>query len=261
MKPCSTCGTNKELVDFCKNKNSPDGRAGRCKDCHNAASRAYAKAFPEKSKESYTKSRNKRKPAYADRHLRNKYGITLAKKQEMCDAQKNTCAICPTQFLNLSKAHVDHNHATKAVRGLLCHQCNVSIGLLKEDKLRIENIRLYLARHDGNFANMSKFSAYLKEREGVDTVETREGYATYLIKGDECLIKDIFVLPEYRRQHFASSIADRIAEIARAMGCKFLTGTVCPLANGCTDSLKVLIGYGMRLHSTQQNLIIFIKEL
>jgi hypothetical protein len=42
--------------------------------------------------------------------------------------------------------HVDHDHATGEVRGLLCFRCNVAIGHLREDKLLIADSIVYLAR-------------------------------------------------------------------------------------------------------------------
>lgn len=43
--------------------------------------------------------------------------------------QDYVCAICG----ELTKLHVDHSHVTNKVRGLLCHNCNVAIGHLKDD--------------------------------------------------------------------------------------------------------------------------------
>lgn len=260
-KECSVCRSVKTLDLFPKNKNTKDGVTSRCKECHNAISRKYSVDFPDKARATRVKSRIKRRGKHAEYHLKKKYGLTMEQKKEILDKQHGMCAICGIKFETLSKAYVDHNHATGQIRGCLCHQCNVSIGLLKEDSQRIENIRLYLADHDGNYASVSKFTAYLKERENVDTIETREGYATYVISGDECYIRDIFVLSQFRRQRFASSIADRIAKIATGNGCKFLTGSVCPSTSGATASLNVLIGYGMKLYSSQDNLIIFKKDL
>lgn len=40
--------------------------------------------------------------------------------------------------------HVDHDHNTKEVRGILCRQCNQGIGLFAEDTVRLENAIAYL---------------------------------------------------------------------------------------------------------------------
>lgn len=58
-----------------------------------------------------------------DRRLRRKYGITLAQYNRMLKAQGGVCKLCgrPPKKLPLA---VDHDHATKRVRGLLCFTCN-----------------------------------------------------------------------------------------------------------------------------------------
>lgn len=108
---------------------------------------------------------------------------------------------------------------------------------------------------------MTKFANYLKEREGVDLIETDQGFAIYNISRDECYIRDIYVFPEFRKQGVASSIADLVCVKARLAGCKILTGSVCPTTKGSTTSLDVLRGYGMKLHACSNNLIMFSKEL
>lgn len=58
------------------------------------------------------------------RWLRDKYGITLAEFAAILKVQGGTCAICrkpPRAGRNL---HVDHDHKTGEVRGLLCYNCN-----------------------------------------------------------------------------------------------------------------------------------------
>lgn len=109
--------------------------------------------------------------------------------------------------------------------------------------------------------SVSMFKAYLKEREGVDLIEREDGFAIYLITGQECYIRDIYTQPESRKTGTAGSMADEIAEIARAAGCKYLTGSVYLGAKGADASAKVLMAYGMRLHKTVDNGIIFIKDL
>lgn len=69
-----------------------------------------------------------------DQKYRIHYGITIDQYNEMYTAQSGSCKICKTHQSELKKKlHVDHNHKTKEVRGLLCQPCNHAIGLLKED--------------------------------------------------------------------------------------------------------------------------------
>lgn len=106
---------------------------------------------------------------------------------------------------------------------------------------------------------LSFWADYIKERENVEVLETNEGFATYQIKGLECYIRDIYIAPGHRGSKLVYKLADQIVKIAKEKGCKYLTGSVCPSANNCHISMLVLINYGMKLHSSINNLIYFIK--
>lgn len=109
--------------------------------------------------------------------------------------------------------------------------------------------------------NMSKFAAYLKEREGVELIETERGFSIYVITGEECYIRDVFVYPEYRKQGAGSDICDTISAIARESGCKIITTSVSPLANNPTLSMDAILRYGMKLNCVLNGLIFFSKDL
>lgn len=87
------------------------------------------------------------------------------------------------------------------------------------------------------------------------------GFASYRIFGEECYIRDIWVDPDYRQTKVASAIADKIVEIAKKAECKYLTGSVSTTANGATESIKVLLAYGFKVHNAVPNGIYFRKEL
>lgn len=54
-----------------------------------------------------------------------RYGITFEQRQVMAKLQKNRCALCNKHEREFSRRlHVDHNHKSKKVRGLLCYFCN-----------------------------------------------------------------------------------------------------------------------------------------
>lgn len=77
-----------------------------------------------------------------------KYGIGRREYDAMLIAQNNRCAIC-NKLLDMGKdTHVDHDHITKAVRGLLCNVCNTRVGVL-EDSMFTQKAGTYLeARND-----------------------------------------------------------------------------------------------------------------
>lgn len=109
---------------------------------------------------------------------------------------------------------------------------------------------------------MSDYADYVRERLGDEIIENECGFATYrFIEGGFCYIVDIYIKPEFRKTYNATTLADEITKIAKFKGCHTLLGSIVPTANSSTASLKVLLGYGMTLQSSQQNLIYFKKEI
>lgn len=105
------------------------------------------------------------------------------------------------------------------------------------------------------------YTDYIKEREGLEVLETESGFIAYKIGGKECYIKDIYVLPEKRQSRVASDMADLVTSRAKEQGCEFLTGSVCPSANQAHRSLLVLLGYGMKLLKAEKDMIYFVKRI
>jgi hypothetical protein len=67
----------------------------------------------------------KEKVSARDRRLRKKYNITEAEYNQILEAQGGACAICCKPAEKFQKGlHVDHDHSTHLVRGLLCWACN-----------------------------------------------------------------------------------------------------------------------------------------
>lgn len=108
---------------------------------------------------------------------------------------------------------------------------------------------------------MSLYGDYIKERANREIIESDIGFATYYYLNDGCYVEEIYVKPEFRKSNEASKMADKISEIAKENDYKKLYGTVCPTANGATNSLKVLLAYGFSLDSCINNLIILKKDL
>jgi len=58
-------------------------------------------------------------------------------------AQGGICPICQER----PAVHVDHDHSTKRVRGILCEQCNGFLGAFKDDPDVIRSAIAYLEKH------------------------------------------------------------------------------------------------------------------
>lgn len=80
--------------------------------------------------------------------LRRRYGITLPGYHRLVAAQQGACAICGTEKASARTArlHVDHDHATGVVRGLLCGNCNNGLGRFAHSIERLEQAAAYLRR-------------------------------------------------------------------------------------------------------------------
>jgi hypothetical protein len=75
-------------------------------------------------------------------HLRRRYGITGADFDAMVEVQGGTCAVCDQK-----PEHVDHDHKTGKVRGILCFNCNQALGNVRDDPAVLQELINYLRRH------------------------------------------------------------------------------------------------------------------
>lgn len=80
-------------------------------------------------------------------YLRN-YNIDLKELSRLKVEQNNSCAICSKVFTD-KKPHLDHNHYTMKIRGLLCNNCNLGLGNFKDSVSNLENAIKYLRKNDG----------------------------------------------------------------------------------------------------------------
>lgn len=111
-KPCAKCGETKPLEQFHRQPKGPHGRHSYCAECACAVQR-------ESRKRNYTPEQKRRW------QIKTRYGMSTADVDAMLADQGGKCGICARK---LEKFHIDHHHDTGAVRGLLCHRCNLRIG-------------------------------------------------------------------------------------------------------------------------------------
>lgn len=178
-KICSKCKEEKSLSAYHKDSYAKDGKSPCCKNCHSL--RKYGRPHNEiRSKyksiefEDGTKLCTKcnlakpkddfyfvtHKNCYksyckiCENNVRFKRIYNLSDKEfddVMLRKENNKCEICGNENANGKQLHLDHNHDTGKVRGVLCTNCNLSIGLLKEDIDKLEKIIYYLKRYNKIF--------------------------------------------------------------------------------------------------------------
>ena len=65
--------------------------------------------------------------------LQNVYKMSEEDYNEMLKSQDNLCIICRKEWGGKGIPHIDHDHKTGKVRGLLCQKCNQGLGMFCDD--------------------------------------------------------------------------------------------------------------------------------
>jgi len=154
MKRCPDCGKYKLLSEFPRNRRTHDGRHAYCKPCHNARGK-------ETKQRLYGGSRHY--------HLKRRYGIGAAEFDELVQDQDGLCPICDKP----SPEHVDHDHETGRIRGVLCFNCNGGLGQFGDDPVRLYRAAFYLEDPGQRPGDIIKLTQQARER----AVALREGAA------------------------------------------------------------------------------------
>lgn len=78
--------------------------------------------------------------------LKGKYKLTMEEFQALLAKQSEVCAICKTDNWGgrSNNPHVDHDHLSGEVRGLLCTNCNVGLGRFKDSSTFLRSAADYL---------------------------------------------------------------------------------------------------------------------
>jgi hypothetical protein len=108
-KTCPRCERRFPLEGFAINRTRSRGISAYCLACHNEIVRV---------------NRVKNHGSTRNYHLKERYDLTEQQVAEMVEAQGGKCAICRRK----DAEHVDHDHATGRIRGILCFTCNVGLG-------------------------------------------------------------------------------------------------------------------------------------
>jgi hypothetical protein len=124
-KWCPDCGVIKPLAEFARTKGKGSGYHSYCLLCHTARG---------------VESKNRLYGGTREYHLQHRYGIGQAGFVELLAEQGGVCAICRAP----DPQHVDHDHRTGWVRGILCFNCNGGLGQFRDNPEYLASAITYL---------------------------------------------------------------------------------------------------------------------
>lgn len=148
-KRCRGCDTEKPLLEFYAHRSTKDRRATYCKVC----AKAQDTERRAKDRERYLARLKEWREANKDRRRELMrewnlalYGLRPDDYIAMYERQEGRCAICGEtgETFGGRRLHVDHDHETGRVRGLLCGLCNSALGKFKDSPDRLRAAASYL---------------------------------------------------------------------------------------------------------------------
>lgn len=138
MKTCSKCKIEKLETDFHKCSKNKNKLYACCKSCKRDYRRLHR---------SVDYSWNKKNPDKVWASALQKFGITIEVYNALLDSQKGVCAICEQKCRTRPRLAVDHCHGTGQIRGLLCFNCNTTLGKFKDSPALFRRAGEYLERN------------------------------------------------------------------------------------------------------------------
>lgn len=131
---CVKCNKNKQT------NRGKDKYHSRCYSCLHSKEYLEKKYARAKAHPNYLINRNKSSKRTG--------GISKLIFDQMILIQNNKCLICEMSPNGFHKTlHVDHDHETGKVRGLLCHHCNTMLGLARDSPKTLASAIDYLKRN------------------------------------------------------------------------------------------------------------------
>lgn len=135
-KVCSKCKEDQPLSEYGSQSGRKDGLRPDCRKCRSV----------------YRKKEHKDNPEVAfEGVLRRRYGVSRDYYYSKLSAQDGKCAIPSCgRTAERRSLHVDHNHTTGNVRGLLCNNCNAALGHVDDNQEILQDLSHYLNMYDGS---------------------------------------------------------------------------------------------------------------
>lgn len=119
-RTCAKCKEEKTLEEFTTDRSRSMG-SGKCVPCNRKDAMKYK--------------------------IKKMYGIEWEEFEQLIEKAQSRCEICKADLALGVKGlapHIDHDHNTGRIRGILCGLCNRGIGQLGDDLERVEAAASYL---------------------------------------------------------------------------------------------------------------------
>lgn len=152
MKKCRGCDETKPLSSFrirtdIVRKNGGIVYRELCLPCERVHQlKRYHLLSPIQKKDRQRRSKENLGPDYYKSYKLKKIGLTLDEFKKMHQNQNGKCYICRVEITG-REIKVDHDHTTGIIRKLLCHNCNIALGLLKDNTKLCIRCAEYLEEH------------------------------------------------------------------------------------------------------------------
>jgi len=143
--PTKICTDCKQELDISNFRPRSNGRWLRsyCKTCANIRCVNWHRHNRDKSQKMSNRYYHENTSKVAQYWLKHRYGISLEQYKLLVEAQDGRCGICQREC---KKLHVDHDHITNKIRGLLCFHCNAALGKFGDSIEGLERAIQYLRK-------------------------------------------------------------------------------------------------------------------
>ena len=128
MKQCTKC--NKFLPEDRFYKRTSGNLRSECITCSKVRAKKVKKKSPEKTL-AYAKSYRERNKSKLQIKKLEKYGLTQEEYDKLLETNEGKCHVCDTR--SKRSLCIDHSHKDGSIRGLLCTNCNLALGQVKDN--------------------------------------------------------------------------------------------------------------------------------
>lgn len=147
MKICFRCKKEKTDPEF--RERSAGVLHSWCKACFGVVSTQWLRDHPTAAKKISAQNRRKNSRRMHESYFVESYGIDFEDWARMYEACEGRCPGCtiklnPNASGRRELVHVDHEHNTGKVRGLLCARCNLALGAARDDPNVLRSLARYL---------------------------------------------------------------------------------------------------------------------